>query len=114
MGGGGVPPGMEGLFSDPEIMKAMQNPKVMAAMMEMQTGGPVAMAKYANDPEIMNLMLKIQSKMGGGMGGGMPGMPGGMPGMPGGMGGMPGMPGGMGGMPGGMPGMPGGMPSPFS
>ena len=32
------------------------------------------MAKYAADPEIMGLMMKIQSKMGGG--GGMPGMPG--------------------------------------
>jgi hypothetical protein len=78
-------------------MKAMQNPKVMQAMMEMQTGGPAAMAKYASDPEIMGLMMKIQSKMGGGGGGGGGGMGGGMPGMPGGFGGMPGM-GGMGGM----------------
>ena len=38
------------------------------------TPGPAAMAKYAADPEIMGLMMKIQSKMGGG--GGMPGMPG--------------------------------------
>ena len=30
LAGGGVPPGMEALFSDPEIMKAMQNPKVMS------------------------------------------------------------------------------------
>ena len=89
-------PGMDELFSDPEIRKAMQSPKVMQAMMEMQTGGPAAMAKYASDPEIMGLMMKIQSKMGGGGGGGG-GMGGGMPGMPGGFGGMPGM-GGMGGM----------------
>jgi len=58
-------PGMDELFSDPEIMKAMQSPKVMQAMMEMQTGGPAAMAKYASDPEILGLMMKIQSKMGG-------------------------------------------------
>jgi len=35
-----IPPGMEKIFGDPEIMAAMQNPKVMQAMMEMQTGGP--------------------------------------------------------------------------
>jgi len=28
--------------------------------MEMQTGGPAAMSKYANDPEIMGLVAKIQ------------------------------------------------------
>jgi len=30
------------------------------ALMEMQTGGPAAMAKYANDPEILGLVAKIQ------------------------------------------------------
>lgn len=57
---GGMPPGMEKIFSDPEIMAAMQKPKVMQAMMEMQSGGPAAMSKYMNDPEVMDAIVKIQ------------------------------------------------------
>jgi len=77
----GMPPGMDKVMGDPEIMKALQNPKMLKAMMEMQMGGPAAMQKYATDPDFMNLLMKIQAKMGGGVGappGGMSGM--GMPG----------------------------------
>ena len=51
---------MQKLFADPEIIAAMNNPKIMQAMMEMQTGGPAAMEKYARDPEMMAFMAKLQ------------------------------------------------------
>jgi len=31
-------------------------------MMEMQSGGPAAMSKYMNDPEVMDAIMKIQVK----------------------------------------------------
>ena len=86
MGGGGMPgmpAGMDfsKIMSDPEIMAAMQNPKMMQVFMEMQTQGPMAIMKYQNDPEVMNLIMKIQGAMGGGGAGmgAMGGMGGGMP-----------------------------------
>ena len=98
-----------GLFQDPELMAAFQDPEVAAAFQDISTN-PANMAKYQNNPKVMQLINKMMGKFGGGgapggmpgmpgMGGGMPGMGGGMPGM-GGMGGFPGM----GGMPGGFPG----------
>lgn len=102
-GGMGGMPGMpspdmmSGMMDDPEIKKAMENPKVVAAFQEIMNGpgGPMGLLSNPGklqelmaDPEVgpaLNLMMK---KMMGG--GGMPGM--------GGMGGMPGM-GGFGGMP---------------
>mmetsp|Transcript_2604 Transcript_2604/g.7451 ORF Transcript_2604/g.7451 Transcript_2604/m.7451 type:complete len:194 (-) Transcript_2604:439-1020(-) len=69
MGGmGGMPPPgvMEALMKDPELMQAMQNPKVMAALQEMQSN-PANAAKYMGDPEIMSLVMKLQGLMGGGM-----------------------------------------------
>lgn len=118
-GPGGMPSGLEGLFSDPEMMAAMKDPETSAALMDIMQN-PMNIMKYQNNPKVLKLMQKLQglgaSMGGGGMPGGMGGMPGGMGGMPGGMGGMPGgmggMPGGMGmgGMPGGMGGMPGGFP----
>ena len=87
MGGFEGMPGMadmgNALFSDPEIVQAMESPKVRQAMEEMRTGGPAAMAKYAGDPEFLRLIMKVQSKVastGGGMRGlaGMPPMPAGI------------------------------------
>jgi len=72
-GMGGMPPGFG---DDPEIQEIMSNPKLMAALQEMMSGNPAAMAKYQNDAEVMAAMAKLQSKfggMGGGMGGGPPG-----------------------------------------
>merc|ERR1719274_274868 len=86
---------MESIMQDPEIMAAMANPKVMAAMQQCM-GNPMAMMQYMNDPEVGPVLQKVMGKFMGG--GGMPGM--------GGMGGMPdmaGMMGGMGGMGGGAP-----------
>merc|ERR1719401_980025 len=74
---GGMPGGMNPAFlqakmSDPELMTAFSNPKVMEAMQEIMQN-PANMAKYEKDPEMMALMQKIMAKMGGGMPGGMPG-----------------------------------------
>ena len=93
MPGGGMPGGMpnvppemlEKLTSDPELMKAMQNPKVMQAMQAMMSN-PMAAMQYMSDPEVGPVLQKLMGLFGGGMPGGM----GGMGGMPGGMGGMPG------------------------
>jgi len=112
---GGMPGGMDdlgglgGLFQDPELLAAFQDPEVAAAFQDISTN-PANMAKYQNNPKVMQLINKMMGKFGGGGApGGMPGMPGmggGMPGMGGGMPGMGGIPGmgGMGGMPGGFPG----------
>ena len=82
MGGGipGVPPGVaEKLASDPDLMKAMQNPKVMEAFQAMLSN-PMSAMQYMNDPEVGPVIQKMMAAYG------MPG--GGMPG--GGFGGMPG------------------------
>ena len=76
-GGGGtgmpnIPPELlSKLMSDPELMAAMQNPKVMAALKECM-GNPAAFAKYQSDPEIQSLVTKLSGLMGGagGFGGG--------------------------------------------
>ena len=74
---GGIPPGMEGMMNDPEIMAAMMNPKVMNVLQQAQTN-PGALIAAMNDPEVGPLLNKIVAKMGGSMGsGGMGG--GGMP-----------------------------------
>merc|ERR1719254_125203 len=70
-GGPGVDPSfISGLMSDPELAKAFSDPKIMAAMQDIMSN-PANMSKYQNDPEIMQLMTKLSSKMG--SGGGMPG-----------------------------------------
>ena len=75
---GGMPGGMGGMggmgdmlskmMSNPRAMelmqKAQQNPKIMKALQDVQTNGPGAMAKYANDPEIMEVVKELQSIMG--------------------------------------------------
>jgi hypothetical protein len=43
-------------------MAAMMNPKVMQAMMEVQSN-PAAAAKFQNDPEMMDLMKLVQESM---------------------------------------------------
>jgi len=73
---GGIPPGMEGMMNDPEIMAAMMNPKVMNVLQQAQTN-PGALIAAMNDPEVGPLLNKIVAKMGGSMGSG--GMGGGAP-----------------------------------
>lgn len=83
MPGGGMP-GMEGmmgaLLSDPELMAAMQNPKVQAAFQELMSGpggpmglmsNPAKLQEMMSDPEVGPVMQKLMAKLGaGGMGGG--------------------------------------------
>lgn len=59
-------------MSDPAIVKALQDPKMMKAMVELQTGGPAAMKKYESDPEFMQLLQKIQAAMAGASSAGAP------------------------------------------
>ncbi len=73
---GGIPPGMEGMMNDPEIMAAMMNPKVMNVLQQAQTN-PGALIAAMNDPEVGPFLNKIVAKMGGSMGSG--GMGGGAP-----------------------------------
>ncbi|CAK9074839.1 unnamed protein product, partial [Durusdinium trenchii] len=85
----GIDPSMlSGIMSDPELMQAFSDPKMAAAMQDIMSN-PGNIAKYQNDPDVMNLINKVMGAFS--KHGGMPGgMPGGMGGMPGGMGGMPG------------------------
>merc|ERR1719276_134784 len=87
--GGGMNDFMGAFMKDPELMQAMQDPEIAAALMDLKSN-PGNIAKYMGNPKIMNIFMKLQGAMGGGMPGGMPDM-GGM----GGMGGMPDMGGGM-------------------
>ena len=57
---------MGDLFSDPELMGAMSNPKVMQAMTAMMSN-PAAFMEYSNDPEVGPILMKLMSKFGGGM-----------------------------------------------
>merc|ERR1740117_2511402 len=62
-GGGGMPAGIDpnlisGLMSDPELMQAFSNPKMAAAMQDIMSN-PGNMAKYQDDPEVMNLFQKM-------------------------------------------------------
>jgi hypothetical protein len=52
-------------MSDPEVAAAMSNPKMMAKLQAAMTNPTLAM----NDPEVMNLIMKMQ-QLGGGGGGG--------------------------------------------
>ena len=78
----GMPAGMGGMMADmmqdPELMAAMQNPKVMSALSEVMSGGvnPAKIQELMTDPEVGPVLQKMISKFGGSMGGG--GMPGGM------------------------------------
>jgi len=73
MGGMGGMPGMADIMKDPELVAAMQNPKVMKAFTEAQSN-PAKLMELMSDPEVGPVMQKLMAKLqGGGMGGGMPG-----------------------------------------
>nr|VZI49046.1 unnamed protein product [Spirometra erinaceieuropaei] len=63
---GQMPPGMENifgsLFSDPEMMAAMQDPEIQSAFSEGMSN-PAAFAKAAKNPKFANLMKKMQENM---------------------------------------------------
>ncbi|CAI5531649.1 unnamed protein product [Closterium sp. Naga37s-1] len=87
MGGMGGMPGMGGgagggmpdmsqmlnvsqMLNDPELLMALQNPAVMAAMQDVMKN-PANLLKYQNDPTVGPVLMKLMSKFGGGAGGGM-------------------------------------------
>ena len=53
------------MLSDPRAMELMQkaqrNPRIMKALEDVQKNGPGALAKYANTPEIMEVVHELQS-----------------------------------------------------
>jgi hypothetical protein len=65
--GGGMGDMLGKMMSNPRAMelmqKAQQNPRIMKALEDVQKNGPGAMAKYANDPEIMEVVNELQSIM---------------------------------------------------
>jgi len=68
-GGMGMPPGMDpnmmaGLAQDPELLAAMQDPKIAAALQEIMSN-PSSVGKYQDDPDVMALVQKLMGKMGG-------------------------------------------------
>lgn len=76
---GGMPPGMEALFDDPEVREAMSDPEVAAKITGMMQN-PASALQLLADPKVGPLMRKIMAKAmgggnfgGGGFGGGMPG-----------------------------------------
>jgi suppressor of tumorigenicity protein 13 len=87
----GLDPSMMGaLLQDPELLAALQNPKIATAMQEIMSN-PANMAKYQDDPDVMELVQKLMGKMGG-MGFNPEEMMAGMGGMGGGAGGAGGAP----------------------
>ena len=46
------------------VVLLQANPKIMAALQDVQANGPGAMSKYANDPEIMSVVKELQSIIG--------------------------------------------------
>ena len=67
------------LMGDPELAMAFQNPKIQQAVMDCSSN-PNNIMKYQNDPEIMNVFMKLATMFPGATDGGMP--MGGMPNMP--------------------------------
>jgi len=43
------------------MQKARRNPRVMKALEDVKQNGPGVMAKYANDPEVMEVVNELQS-----------------------------------------------------
>ncbi|XP_061892481.1 hsc70-interacting protein-like [Entelurus aequoreus] len=63
-GGGAGMPGLNDLLQDPELLSAMQDPEVMVAFQDVAQN-PANIAKYHNNPKIMALITKLNSKFGG-------------------------------------------------
>ncbi|CAI5470057.1 unnamed protein product [Closterium sp. Yama58-4] len=67
-GGAGGMPDMSQMLNDPELLMALQNPAVMAAMQDVMKN-PANLLKYQNDPTVGPVLMKLMSKFGGGAGG---------------------------------------------
>ena len=58
-------------MGDPELAMAFQNPKIQQAVMDCSSN-PNNIMKYQNDPEIMNVFMKLATMFPGATDGGMP------------------------------------------
>ncbi|XP_054616606.1 hsc70-interacting protein [Dunckerocampus dactyliophorus] len=63
-GGAAGMPGLNDLLQDPELLSAMQDPEVMVAFQDVAQN-PANITKYQNNPKIMALITKLNSKFGG-------------------------------------------------
>lgn len=68
---GGLSGLLGGLMGNPEMKKAMNNPKVLQAVMEMMQN-PASFSKYQNDPQVMAAFSSLMGSMKG-AGGAVPG-----------------------------------------
>ena len=55
---------MKEIFSDPEVLAAMQDPEVMVAFQDVAQN-PANMSKYQSNPKVMNLISQLSAKFGG-------------------------------------------------
>lgn len=56
--------GFADIFQDPETVKLMNDPHVMAAVKDVMLN-PQNMAKYKNDPQVVKLLEKLMAATGG-------------------------------------------------
>ena len=57
------------IWSDPELVSGMSNPKVQAAIMDIQKN-PMNMMQHMSDPEVSKVLMKMQQMFAPGMSGG--------------------------------------------
>lgn len=67
---GGLPGGMtpemlQSLMSNPELMAALRNPKMQDVMKKVMEGGPEGAAELMDDPEVREMLSKVQGLTGG-------------------------------------------------
>jgi hypothetical protein len=53
---------MQRLATNPDLLAAMQNPSVLNKLKEIMSD-PSKITQYQNDPEVMQLMMKLNSIM---------------------------------------------------
>ena len=66
---GGLPGGMSpemvtAMMSNPELMALLRNPKMQDVMKKVMSEGPEAAGEYMEDPEVRDMLSKIQSLTG--------------------------------------------------
>ncbi|VDK21752.1 unnamed protein product [Anisakis simplex] len=57
-GAGGIPPGFDQIFKDPEILTLIKDPAVMAAYTDIMKD-PANMAKHMSNPKVLKLFEKL-------------------------------------------------------
>ena len=67
---GGLPGGMSpemltSLMSNPELMAMLRNPKMQDVMKKVMEGGPEGAAELMDDPEVREMLSKLQGLTGG-------------------------------------------------